>query len=248
MADEQAAAPLKLNIGAGKTYIPGFVNIDIDEKAELSLDLGTQPLPFPDDSVEEVVSRHTLEHISDYLFALGEIYRVMRHDGELLLSLPYVTRTEHHLVNPYHLHNFSELSFDFFDPDALKGSAAEQSETTFRKTFVRYTYNGWFGLAPKPVRRWARKHLFNVVLQFDIGLVAIKDPSRPVDVGPARARAMEARLDELKWARRHYDEAEAGPAAAGAASAAPRSAAARLRRSLAKRRVALRRRWEIRYE
>lgn len=246
MSDEQPAEPLKLNIGAGKTYIPGFVNIDIDEKADVALDLGTDPLPFPDDSVEEVVSRHTLEHVSDYLFALGEIYRVMRHDGELLLSLPYVTRTEHHLVNPYHLHNFSELSFDFFDPGALKGSAAEESETTFRKAFVRFTYNGYFGLAPRPLRVWARKHLFNVVLQFDIGLVAIKDPSRPVDVGPARARAMEARLDELRWARRHYETAGAQPAANG--SAPDLSRVARTRRALARRRVALQQRWEIRYE
>ena len=38
------------------------------------------------------------------------------HDGVLLLSLPYVTLTENHMVNPFHHHNFSEHSFDFFDP------------------------------------------------------------------------------------------------------------------------------------
>ncbi len=242
-APGQPPAPLKLNLGAGKTYIPGFVNIDIDPKAEVVLDLGSDPLPFPDDSVDEVVSRHTLEHVGDYLFAIGEIYRVMRHDGELLLSLPYVTLTEHHQVNPYHLHNFSERSFDFFEPQVLKGSAAEESETTFRRTFVRYRYNGYFGLLPRPMRVWARRHLLNVVVQFDIGLVAIKDRNAPVDLGPARAKAMEARLDELRRARRRYEE----PAAAAGASA-PRSRTRRVRRGLAERRAALRRRWEIRYE
>ena len=140
----QPEEPLRLNLGAAKTYIPGFVNIDIDQKAELTLDLGADRLPFPDDSVDVVVSRHTLEHVPNYLFALSEIHRVMRHDGELLLSLPYVTRTEHHLVNPYHLHNFSERSFDFFDPSVMKGSAGEESETAFRKVFVRFNYNGYF--------------------------------------------------------------------------------------------------------
>jgi SAM-dependent methyltransferase len=204
MATDEPAAPLRLNLGAAKTYIPGFVNIDIHEAAELSLDLGAERLPFPDDSVRTVVSHHTLEHVPDYLFALGEIHRVLEHDGELLLSLPYATLTENHMVNPYHLHNFTERSFDFFDPLKLKGSAAEDGEIAFRTVVVRFTYIGYFGLAPKWLRVWARKHLLNVVRQFDIALVAIKDPGRPVDVGKERARKLEARIVELKRQRTAY--------------------------------------------
>lgn len=245
-------APLAVNLGAAKTFIPGFVNVDIDEKAEVTLDLGAERLPFPDDSVGTVVSRHTLEHVSNYLFALGEIHRVLRHDGELLLSLPYVTRTEHHLVNPYHLHNFSERSFDFFDPAVMKGSAGEDSETAFRKVFVRFTYNGYFGLAPRFYRVWARKHLLNVVRQFDIGLVAIKDPNRPVDVGAERARAMTRRLDELKLARVPYPPAAAlngaAPTATGASGASGGSALTGARASASKRRAAFISKREVRSE
>src|ERR1039457_1997867 len=139
MSNDQPSEPYKLNLGAAKTYIPGFVNIDIHERAELSLYLSVEKLPFPDNSVQTVVSHHTLEHVPDYLFALGEIHRVLRHDGELLLSLQYATLTEYHLVNPYHRHNFTERSFDFFDPALLKGSAAEDGETAFRKVFVRFS-------------------------------------------------------------------------------------------------------------
>src|SRR5438552_5349668 len=133
MADESVRAALDLNIGAGHTYIPGFVNIDVDERADLALDLSVERLPFPDDSVRTVFSHSTLEHIPNYLFCLSEIHRVLKHDGELLLVLPYVTLSEHHLINPYHLHNFSERSFDFFDPMLLKGSAAETTGTAFRR-------------------------------------------------------------------------------------------------------------------
>jgi SAM-dependent methyltransferase len=194
---------VSLNIGAGHTYVPGFVNIDISDRAELTLDVGKDALPFADSSVESVLSIHTLEHIPDYLFALSEIHRVLRHDGALLLKLPYVTLTESNLINPYHRHNFSERSFDFFDPDRLKGSAAEESPILFRRVFVRYTYLGYFGALPSSLRTWARRHLFNVVRQFDIGLVAIKEP-QPIDTSKERARELEARLDQLARARTPY--------------------------------------------
>ena len=105
---------IKLNIGAGRTYIPGFVNVDISEKADISLDLNCERLPFDDNSVDLVFTYHLLEHLSDYLFALGEIHRVIKHGGQLLIGVPYVTSTEFNLVNPYHKQHFNEYSFDFF--------------------------------------------------------------------------------------------------------------------------------------
>ena len=105
---------VKLNLGAGQTYLPGFCNIDVCPWADVQLDFGTDRLPFEDSSVDCVFSHHTLEHVPDYLHILGEIHRILRHGGRLLVGLPYVTSTKYHLVNPYHLHNFNEFSFDFF--------------------------------------------------------------------------------------------------------------------------------------
>lgn len=186
---------LRLNIGASHSYLPGYRNIDIDEKADISLDLSREPLPFDDGSVDFIYSYQTLEHIPDHLFALGEMYRVLRHDGTLLLGLPYVTSTEFHLINPYHLHNYSEHSFDFFDVDKSRGSAGEQDSPMFKQVFVRYRYRRGWGLLPSPLRTWSRRHLFNVVRVFDVGLVAIKDPGSSVDVGPAREARMRAEFD-----------------------------------------------------
>ena len=240
------ADPIQLNLGAAKTFIPGFVNIDIHERAEISLDLGTQRLPFEDGSVSTVVSHHTLEHVPDYLFALSEIYRVLEHDGVLLLSLPYATLTEHHMVNPYHHHNFNEHSFDFFDPDALQGSAAEDGDVNLRRVLVRFTYMGAFGVLPRPLRRWSRRHLLNVVRQFDIALVAIKDPASAVDTGPERARALEQRIVELKRARTQYpDVARETQAAREARAAAPGRRGGALA-PLRHRRDTLLRRYEVR--
>lgn len=171
---------IRLNIGAGQSRIPGFVNIDISNKADICLDLGKDKLPFDDNTVDLIFSYHTLEHVPDYLFALSEIHRVLKHGGRFLVGLPYITLAEFHLVNPYHLHGFSEFSFDFFDVKKLKGSAAEKNQILFYKKFHRFHYMGFFNLMPPPFRSWCRRHLFNVVRKIDYGLIAVKNPDQPV--------------------------------------------------------------------
>jgi SAM-dependent methyltransferase len=200
---------LQVNIGAGASYIPGFVNVDIAEHADVSLDLNTSPLPFEDGSVDLVFSYHTLEHLERYLFALGEIHRVLRHGGRFLVGLPYVTLTYWHQVNPYHLHDFNEGSFDFFDPARLMGSAVEQGPPiVFKKVFHRYHYMGAFHLAPPPLRSWCRRHLLNTVRKIDFGLLAVKERA-PVRADP---RALRAEFDRLLAARRPYGTQPAAPA------------------------------------
>ena len=170
----QDAKRIALNIGAGRTYIPGFINIDISTKADIALDLGKDRLPFEDNSVDLIFSYHTLEHVADFLFALSEIHRVLKHGGPFLVGLPYVTLTEYNLVNPYHLHHFNEFSFDFFDTRKLKGSAVEANQVLFHKVFHRFHYMGVFNVVPPPFRSWCRRHLFNVVRKIDFGLVSVK--------------------------------------------------------------------------
>ena len=167
--------PVRLNIGAGLTYIPGFTNIDISSNADISLDLGKDKLPFKDDSVDLIFSYHTLEHIPNYIFVLSEIHRVLKNGGLFLVGVPYVTLTEYHLVNPFHLHNFNEFSFDFFNGKELKGTAVEENEIFFEKIFHRFHYIGLFNIIPPPFRTWCRRHLLNVVRKIDFGLIAVKD-------------------------------------------------------------------------
>ena len=146
------------------------------------------------------------EHVSDYLFALSEIHRVLRHGGHFLVGLPYATLTQYHLVNPYHLHNFNEYSFDFFDSDKLKGSANETSSIQFKKVFHRFHYIGRFNRMPERLRLWCRRHLLNVVRKIDFGLLAVKR-SQPKLVIDSRTRN---ELDEeflfCARSRLHYED------------------------------------------
>jgi SAM-dependent methyltransferase len=192
----------KVNIGAGMTYIPGFINVDISEKAQVTLDLSKDKLPMKDNSVDIVFSYHTLEHIPDYLHVLSEIHRVLKHGGRFLLGTPYVTLTEYHLVNPYHLHNFNEYSFDFFDNSKMKGLAEENNTILFKKIFHRYHYIGAFRIMPTFLKTWCRRHLMNVVRKIDFGLIAIKDSNQSLDVHGIQDLISE--FDECLNSRRAY--------------------------------------------
>ncbi|MFK8013272.1 MAG: methyltransferase domain-containing protein [Marinicellaceae bacterium] len=191
-----------LNIGAGKTYIPNMINIDISSNAEITLDLSKEALPFEDNSIDLIFSYHTLEHIPNYLFALSEIYRVLKPNAILLIGVPYVTLSEYNLVNPYHLHNFSEHSFDFFDSKKLKGSAKESNQILFHKVFHRFHYIGKFKSLPGFLKRWCRRHLFNVVKKIDFGLIAVKnDDAIPSEIS---AEYLISRFDKLFQSRTRY--------------------------------------------
>ena len=169
----QKAETIRINIDAGLATIPDFVNIDIAGKGEMTLDIGKEKLPFDDNSVDLIFSYHALEHVPDYLFAMSEIHRVLKHGGRLLVGLPYVTVTQYHLVNPHHLHNFNEYSFDFFDANKFANTDVP-NPVLFKKIFHRFHYVGMFKRLPASLQTWCRRHLLNVVQKIDVGLLAIK--------------------------------------------------------------------------
>src|SRR5262245_50887840 len=74
---------LKLNLGCGPDIKPGYVNIDLGEKADLRLDL-RELFPISSNSCSIVQSEHFLEHLSypeDAMRFLSECFRVLRPGG-----------------------------------------------------------------------------------------------------------------------------------------------------------------------
>lgn len=91
---------MKINLGAGLTRIDGFVNVDGDALCNpdylVNLDDVNLKLPFEDNSVDEVIAHHILEHIGEGLFALfKELYRVCKPGAMLDVIVP------HHLHDVY---------------------------------------------------------------------------------------------------------------------------------------------------
>jgi hypothetical protein len=110
---------LRLNLGSGRRPRPGFYSVDhlplpgVDVVADLN-----EPLAgLPDNSVEAVYSRHTLEHVTAFLPLMGEIHRVCRPEARVEIVVP-------HFSNPYtysdptHVRFFGLYTFFYFADEA----------------------------------------------------------------------------------------------------------------------------------
>jgi len=81
----------KLNLGCGVKVLDGYENYDmypVNDKVEF-LNLNKLPLPFKNDSVDEILLDNVLEHLgcSPYDF-IKELYRILKKDGILKINLP----------------------------------------------------------------------------------------------------------------------------------------------------------------
>ena len=77
-------AELILNVLKTRGFNPKYI---IDESGQI---------PVPDEQYEYVLSLNTLEHIYDIYFALKEIYRVLKPNGEIVFTVPFIFRTHGH--------------------------------------------------------------------------------------------------------------------------------------------------------
>lgn len=62
-------------------------------------------LPFDNESIDTVVLTQVLEHVFDYEKALREAVRVLKKEGVMLLSVPFIYQAH---ATPYDYHRFSE--------------------------------------------------------------------------------------------------------------------------------------------
>lgn len=88
---------LRLNVGSGRIQYSGFINVDcvqiVDgngkKVVDVIVDIEKEHLPYPDNSVDEIICESTLEHLGDgFIFALNEMHRVLKPMGILRGIVP----------------------------------------------------------------------------------------------------------------------------------------------------------------
>src|SRR5918992_2339635 len=86
-----AAGSVLLNLGCGRTPLPGWTNVDLAGRNDAALALDVRrPLPFASGSVDAVFTEHLLEHLSydDATFLLSECARVLGPGGVIRVVVP----------------------------------------------------------------------------------------------------------------------------------------------------------------
>ncbi len=83
--------PIRLELGSRpRQGMEAWTSIDLDNGADIQFDL-RQPLPFPDNSVDEIYSSHFLEHFTyptPMLDLLRNCHRILRPGGRVRTAVP----------------------------------------------------------------------------------------------------------------------------------------------------------------
>ena len=99
---------MKLNLGCGHNKRQGWVNVDHSDTCapDMVVNLEQTPWPWPDDSVEEVLMSHVLEHLGEqtsvYLSIWRELYRVCKDGARVFIFVPH-PRHDDFLADPTHV-------------------------------------------------------------------------------------------------------------------------------------------------
>lgn len=181
---------MKINIGSGTTRYNGFLNCDYDKNCnpDFAFDLEKEIWPFKDNSVEEIIAHHILEHMGEgYFHAIKEIYRICKHGAIVDIRVPHHNH-ENFINDPTHRRPITAGGMWLFSKK-YNDSASEQNAMASR---LAYYYDVNFevldvteipskkyielfeGKPIEDVEQYMREHN-NIIEEVNIKLIAIKD-------------------------------------------------------------------------
>lgn len=109
---------MKLNIGAGKNSMDGWVNMDMCSHPGIDCvfnmeECATKRMPFEDDTFDEIYASHVLEHVVNILPLMQELHRVIKPGATMVARVPYGSSDDAY-ENPTHVRMFFLNSFAYF--------------------------------------------------------------------------------------------------------------------------------------
>jgi SAM-dependent methyltransferase len=118
LRDLESGRKLRLNLGCGMRRLPGYWNVDRIplDGVDILADLEEPFSQLPDDSVEAIHCRHTLEHVTRFLELLAEVHRVTIPGGEIEAIVPHFSNP-YGFSDPTHVRFFGLYSFFYLAAD-----------------------------------------------------------------------------------------------------------------------------------
>jgi len=131
----------KLHVGCGGKIKEGFVNLDVVKLKGVDVvhDLNKFPWPFPNDSFDEIIAEHILEHLDDFNKVINEIWRISKPNARMRVEAPYYLGWSA-AADPSHKIIFCYRTFDYY---AINPSKKAPYRTDFgsRARFKRLNSN-----------------------------------------------------------------------------------------------------------
>jgi hypothetical protein len=106
---------MKVNLGSGKTYLDGYVNVDINSlwKPDIVCDI-SKAIPIgTENKCQEIIAHDVLEHIPDLVPAMTNCLDMLVEGGTMDISVPYYLSLGA-WQDPTHVRAFNENSWLYY--------------------------------------------------------------------------------------------------------------------------------------
>lgn len=178
-----AAAPVlvtstRLHLGCGRDIREGWINLDcvaspgIDVVADLDA-CATTPLPFEDDSFDEIYASHLLEHIRNPLPLMQELHRICRDGAKAHFRTPHGSHDDA-FEDPTHYRQYFQNSYYFFSQPAYWRADYGYRGDWQPEEIVLCVDKAQYKDAADEQLWWEVNHLRNVVTEMKVTMRCVK--------------------------------------------------------------------------
>jgi hypothetical protein len=165
---------VKLDIASGQRKTEGFMGIDKMPGSDIVHDLEIFPWPIESESVDEAVCSHYIEHTSDMIAFMDELYRILKPEAKVAIYAPYYSSVRA-WQDPTHKRAISEWSFLYFNK---KWREENKLDHYGIKSDFDYSYgfvlNPPWNMKSEEARAFAQTHYINVISDIQINLIKRK--------------------------------------------------------------------------
>jgi ubiquinone/menaquinone biosynthesis C-methylase UbiE len=127
------------------------------------------PLPLQNECADLVYMSHVIEHVSNLVGLMEEVYRVCKPGAAVEIVVPYYT-SRGAFRDPTHVRYITEDTFQYFEPPTDYGI-----RTNFSIEKIVYEVRKPFRWFPRYLQKRCRRYLWNVVDNMLVTLRARKD-------------------------------------------------------------------------
>ena len=107
----------KLHLGCGNKLLPDYINVDKHGSPDIIKDLEELPWEWTDNSIQEVLMIHVLEHLGQetavYLGIWKELYRICKNNALIKIVVPH-HKHEFFYDDPTHVRAVTPMSLQLF--------------------------------------------------------------------------------------------------------------------------------------
>ena len=132
---------MKIDLGCSRYKRSGYIGIDLVKEPGVDIIADARFLPFKDSSLDGIYSNHSIEHISDQLAVIRELWRVCSDGAVIHIIVPHFSNPSYY-DDLTHQHKYSSRSFEHYDQElhALTGYTDYLPEVNLKTIYRRLNY------------------------------------------------------------------------------------------------------------